>query len=454
MKSSKYTAALLDSRGVKDRSYHLVGIGGTGMSALAEALADAGCSVTGSDRFLDARERVASLDALAARGVPLFPQDGSGVHAGLTAVVVSTAIESDNPDVVAARANGVAVVHRATALAELLAAPGAKLIAVAGTSGKSTTTAMLGHFLDCAGFAPTVVNGAACPAWAAEDRTGSVLHGDGGWRVAEVDESDRSLLAFSPYAAIILNASADHFDLAETNALFDAFAARVTGPLIDARSPDVNLPCDDEIEEGAWSVSFPFHGRRFTLPMPGKHNATDAFLACELAFRLGANETALENAVATFGGISRRLETVGIRKDGVRVVDDYAHNTEKLRASIATLRERSKRLVALWRPHGYAPLRKMRADLTEMFAKELRKDDRLVLLPVFDAGGTAVRDVSSEDFAEDLEDAGVTVDCVADIESARKFMAALATPGDILATFGARDPALPRLARALANQEQ
>ncbi len=420
------------------------------MSALAEALADAGCSVSGSDRFLDARERVSSLEVLSARGIPLFPQDGSGVHAGLTAVIVSTAIEPDNPDVVAARAAGVAVVHRATALSELLAAPGARLVAVAGTSGKSTTTAMLGHFLDRAGFSPTVVNGAACPTWAARDRTGSVLRGDGGWRVAEVDESDRSLLAFSPYAAIILNASADHFGLEETNALFDAFAARVTGPLVDARSPDVGLPGDDEIEEGEWSVSFPFRGRRFTLPMPGKHNATDAFLACELACRLGADEAALEEAVASFGGISRRLETVGFRKDGVRVIDDYAHNTEKLRASIATLRARSKRLVALWRPHGYAPLRKMRAELTAMFAKELRRDDRLVLLPVFDAGGTAVRDVSSEDFAAGLEDAGVSVDCVADVAAAEKFMGALAAPGDIIAVFGARDPALPRLARALA----
>ncbi|MBQ6923101.1 MAG: hypothetical protein IJQ73_00530, partial [Kiritimatiellae bacterium] len=140
------------------RPVHLVGIAGTGMSALAEALLDAGEAVTGSDRFLDADEPVPALAALRAQGVALFPQDGSGVGEATTKVVVSTAIEADNRDLLAAQARGIAVLHRSAALAELVA--DRKLIAVAGTSGKSTTTALLGWLLAAAGLDPVVVNGA------------------------------------------------------------------------------------------------------------------------------------------------------------------------------------------------------------------------------------------------------------------------------------------------------
>lgn len=422
---------------------HLVGIAGVGMSALAEALADAGCRVSGSDRFLDRATPVASLDALRAAGVPLFPQDGSGVSAETGRVIVSTAIEETNPDLAAARRLGVPVVHRATALSELLGAR--DLVAVAGTCGKSTTTAILGHILAEAGLSPTVVNGAPCLNWTAPDRTGAVLKGEGNLCVAEVDESDRSLLAFRPKAALLLNASADHFPLAETNALFDEFLGHVDGPVLDAR----NLP-PPVVREGAWSVSFPFRGAELTLPLPGVHNAVDACLACEMAVRLGVPEERLGPALASFRGIARRLEKVGVREsDGVPVVDDYAHNTEKLRASMTALQARCGRLLAVWRPHGYAPLRKMWGDLADMFRATLRPHDLLVLLPVFDAGGTAARDVSAEDFADHLRDLGVPVECVDTIDSARAFLSAYVHAGDMLATFGARDPALPNLARSL-----
>lgn len=421
---------------------HLVGIAGVGMSALAEALADSGRRVSGSDRFLDHATPVASLDALRAAGVPLFPQDGSGVSAETARVIVSTAIEETNPDLVAARRLGVPVVHRATALSELLGSRA--LVAVAGTCGKSTTTAILGHLLAEAGLSPTVVNGAPCLNWTAPDRTGAVLKGEGDLCVAEVDESDRSLLAFRPKAALLLNASADHFPLDETNALFDAFLRNVEGPVLDART----LP-PPEVREGPWSVSFPFRGRELTLPLPGAHNAADACLACEMAVRLGVPEEKLGPALASFRGIARRLERVGVRADGVPVVDDYAHNTEKLRASLTALQARCDRLLAVWRPHGYAPLRKMWDDLAAMFHAVLRPHDLLVLLPVFDAGGTAARDVSSEGFADRLRELDVPVECVDSVETARAFLSAYVQPGDLLATLGARDPALPLLARSL-----
>ena len=429
------------------RPVHLVGIAGTGMSALAEALLDAGRAVTGSDRFLDRGAAVPALDALRARGVPLFPQDGSGVGPATSAVVASTAVEADNPDLAAAARFGIPVRRRADALAELFA--GRRLVAVAGTSGKSTTTALLGHVLAEAGFDPTVVDGAACLGWRAPDRTGAVRPGaPGGICVAEVDESDRSLLAFRPAAAIVLNASADHFPLDETNALFDLFLSRVEpgGPVVDARGEEP-VSC----EEGPWSVSFPFRGRRMTVPLPGAHHAQDAFLACRMALALGAPEEALAPALASFRGLARRMELAGVRADGLRVVDDYAHNTEKLRATLTALGKRAPRVFAVWRPHGYAPLRKMGDDLAAMFRDTLRPDDRLFVLPVFDAGGTAARDVSSEDFVARLRALGVPAEFAATPEDAAARVGAAARGTDVAVTLGARDPALPRLARAIAG---
>ena len=223
---------------MQSRPVHLVGIAGTGMSALAEALLDAGEAVTGSDRFLDAEEPVPALAALRAQGVALFPQDGSGVTPATARVVASVAVEDDNPDLAAARRLGVPVARRADELSALLSRK--RLVAVAGTCGKSTTTAILGHLLACAGLAPTVVNGAPCLNWAGPARTGAVLRGDGPLCVAEVDESSRQILAFRPDAALLLNASADHFPLDETNALFDRFLSQVRGPVVDARG-DVEL---------------------------------------------------------------------------------------------------------------------------------------------------------------------------------------------------------------------
>ena len=428
--------------------FHLVGVAGTGMSALAEAMLDSGAAVSGSDRFLDRGEEPPALSALRAQGVALFPQDGSGVVPGKTAAVVaSSAVEPDNPDLAAARAAGIPVLRRAEALARVVS--GRRLVAVAGTCGKSTTAAMLGHVLSEAGLSPSVVNGAPCPAWTAGgSRTGAVLRGRGPLCVAEVDESDRSLLEFRPAAAVVLNASADHFPLDETNALFDEFLSRVEpgGPVVDDR----RRPPPDA-EEGAWSVSFRFDGLRLSLPFPGLHNAADAAAACRMALALGVPREALAPALASFPGVSRRMQLVGRRPGGPRVVDDYAHNTEKLRSSIVALRDRSERLFAVWRPHGYAPLRKMRADLARMFAETLRPCDRLFLLPVFDAGGTADRSVSSADLAADLAALGVRAALPAVHEEAARAILSEAGERDFAAVFGARDPALPRLARSLAG---
>ena len=429
---------------------HLIGIGGVGMSALAQALLDRGCAVSGADRQLTAAGTpppTPVLRALAAQGVALFPDDGSGVDAATSRIIVSTAIEDTNPGLCKAQAAGIPVVHRAAALAEVLS--DRKLVAVAGTCGKSTVTAILAHVLVECGFDPPVVNGAQIVGWDAHGaRVGSVRKGAGEYAVAEVDESDKSLTAFKPYAAIITNASADHYSKEEMDAVFDAFIRDVQGPVIDGR-----------VDEAA--------GRRFpqvveeaieSFPMPGAHNRANARLALAMALALGADPVQAAAALATFPGVERRLQRVGAVLYGgreVAVYDDYAHNPEKLRAMWTTLAEAYPRgVAAVWRPHGYGPLRKMLEPLAAMFRDVMRPQDALVLLPVYDAGGTADRSVNADALAARLADAPGVVELVSDLKEAESFLRARVDAFGAIVTAGARDPGLPVLARRLAGKEE
>ena len=402
---------------------HLIGIGGVGMSALAEALVSMGHAVSGADRLVGSTERALwppSLARLMARGVKIFPDDGSGVDPSVERVVVSTAIEEDNPGLVKARELGIPVVHRAAALAEALSP--FKLVAVAGTCGKSTVTAMLAHVLKSCGLDPFAVNGAAVVGW-----NGSVISGKGGYAVAEVDESDKSLTAFGPYAAVITNSSSDHYSKEEMDSVFDAFVKDVSGPVIDGRS-------------GRYDA---------VSSLPGAHNRQNAGLALAMAVALGADEAKARAALLDFPGVERRMQLVG-HCSGAEVYDDYAHNPEKLHAMISTLQERHEKGIAvLWRPHGYGPLRKMMDALAEMFAETLRPQDRLVLLPVYDAGGTADRSVNSDALAEKISGSMF----VKTPEEAEGLLRAQASAFGAIVTAGARDPALPVMARKLAGKE-
>lgn len=413
---------------------HLVGIGGVGMSALAQALLDAGGTVTGADRALGGSgARPGVLAALARAGVRLFPDDGSGIGPDTARVIISTAVEETNRDLRCARARGIPVVHRAAALAELLAPR--RLVAVAGTCGKSTVTAILGHLLAESGFDPVVVNGAQVVGWdAGGTRVGSTRKGTGAYAVAEVDESDKSLVAFKPFAAVVTNASADHYSKAEMDAVFDAFVRGVPGPVIDGRRTPM----------------VPSAAAR-TIPLPGEHNAVNAECALRMAAALGADPARLAAAIRTFPGVERRLQRVGAC-GGAVVYDDYAHNPEKLHAMLATLQAAYPKGVAVvWRPHGYAPLRKMLEALAAMFRATLRPCDELLVLPVYDAGGTTDRSLNSDALVTRLNASPVRF--VEGLEDAETHLRTHAPAFGALVVAGARDPGLPVLARRLAGKE-
>ena len=444
---------------------HVSGVAGVGMSALAQALVWSGARVTGSDRFLDRGDDLEIFGQLREAGVELVPQDGSALTPGTAALAYSTAIEADNPEMRRARELGVPLKHRAAMLAEL--ASGKRVVAVAGTAGKTTTTGMLGHALERLGADPTVVNGGALAEWARRGGgVGNVRRGAAGapW-VLEVDESDRSLLDFEPEWSVVTNISQDHFGLDEVRALFREYAGRVRrgivcGPGVarwvrDGAKPGVEVVEAEGIPEraadGSWSVSW--RGARLAVPQPGEHNALNALCAAECCRRMGFGAEAVAAALNDFGGIRRRLERVGRGARGEDVFDDYAHNPAKIAAAWqAAGGEGRRRVLGVWRPHGYGPLRNMMQGLADAFADAMGPEDRLWVLPVFDAGGTADRSVSSGELVAALQGRGKAADGLAGLSGEdAALVASAARGGEAVLVMGARDPGLPGFARRVAE---
>ena len=427
---------------------HLVGVAGVGMNPLAQALLAAGWEVTGSDRYLDSGQDLAVIPKLQRAGVRFFPQDGSGVTPHTQAVVASTAIEPDNADLAAAARLAIPVVHRSVMLARLC--EGRECIAITGTSGKTTVTGMAGFLLEQLGDDPTVVNGGVVANWETDTAIGNVRAGRSGRWVIEADESDRSLLNFHPDWAIITNISADHFPLDETRALFAAFAAQVKRGIVGR-----------EGEPAPWrglrprlsadGSRFAYGGQEFHLPLLGAHNAENALQAIVLCERLGHRLDRIAAALAKFRGIRRRLDVAGTG-GGVTVIDDYAHNPAKIRAAWEAVAPYYRRVLAVWRPHGFGPLSKMYGDLKALFTEMGRTCEALYLLPVYYVGGTATGSVTSEMLAKELAEAGAPVELAADYDDLVRRIAARARPGDVVLSMGARDPDLPALARRLVER--
>ena len=421
------------------------------MSARATALVRLGDEVTGADRTLGT-PNVKFLESL---GVRVFPDDGSGVDSSTDEVIVSTAIEETNAGLVKAKALGIPVTHRAKALSRTL--KDYKLVAVVGTCGKSTVTAMLGHVLSACGLDPMCVNGANVPGW-----EGAVRFGKGEYAVAEVDESDKSLVAFKPYAAIVTNASADHYSKEEMDEVFDAFVKDCEGPVVDGRNVEIwkyENGGIDELGNGG--------NAGWVTPLPGKHNLQNAALAAKMALALGCKADDVKCALSTFRGVERRLQLITrpssafnlqpstLRPASPAVYDDYAHNPEKLRAMWTTLAEKyPEGICVIWRPHGYAPLRKMMDALAAMFVGTVRPQDKLLLLPVYDAVVTTDRSVNSDALLTEVEKRGGGGQrwvLVSDLEKAYQWCAAHKGDYAAFVTCGARDPGLPVLAKRLAE---
>ncbi len=454
------------------KSFFLVGIGGSGMLPLAMILAGRGATVAGSDRSLDQATLPAKFDALRAAGIALFAQDGSGVVSPGQIVVASAAIEPTVADIVAAQAIGATRMGRAELLAELFNAA-VLPIGVAGTSGKSTVTGMIGVMLHALGRDPTVMNGAVMKDFVAPDRPfASALVGGGDVFVSEVDESDGSIAFYAPRIAVLNNVSLDHKTLDELRALFGAFAGRATRVVVnvgdaEAAALAAAIPADRRttfaVEGDAdlvarslvpepFGIAFDLvaagETHRVRLAVPGRHNVANALAAIGAVTAAGVALADAVRAIAGFTGLKRRFERVG-EAGGVAVLDDFGHNPEKIAATIDTLHAFPGRLLLLFQPHGYGPLKVMRRELVTMFLGRLRDGDLLVLPDPVYRGGTVSREVTSADIVGDLTIAGAPARHIPDRAAAAAHLVAQARPGDRIVVMGARDDTLSELAAGM-----
>ena len=458
--------------------YFFCGVGGSGMTPLALIIQAKGGLVEGSDRAFDQGRNTKRFDFLRARGVLLHPQDGSGVTRASQIVVTSTAVEETVPDVQAARRIGAAIITRARLLAELFnsAALG---VGVAGTSGKSTTVGMLGWILHRAGKNPTIMNGADMKNFIdVSSPFASARIGEGRVFVSELDESDGSIALYEPHVAIVNNISLDHKSLDELRTLFRNFIAKAQTVVLNLDNVEtaallVGLKAGQAITYGLNSAqadllaSAPVRSRagiafrvkaretgevvEVNLKVPGLHNVANALAALSAAKVCGVALTAAAAHLGEFSGIRRRLEVVGTANE-ITVVDDFAHNPDKISATLETLHAFSGRLLVMFQPHGYGPIRFMKDALVSCFASGLRDEDVLVMAEPVYFGGTVDRSVGSDDIVREIQRCGRKAFAFPDRGACGDMLVRLATRGDHIVVMGARDDSLSQFAHEILRR--
>lgn len=443
--------ALLDP--TDPRPVHFMGIAGAGMSALAELCHRRGAAVTGCDQQPDGAKDVAAL------GITVHAGHDPAHVKGHRALVVTSAVPKDHPEIAAAHAAGIPVIRRAEALAEATA--GGVLIGVAGTHGKSTTTVMTTAALTAAGKAPTGVVGARVRAW-----NGNLSQGGHEVFVVEADEYDRSFLALWPTVAVVTNVEADHLDiyrdLADITATFEEYVRRAryavlcaddpganalfTPPTVEViryglTSPDARLVASNvQAADGGSAFDVRFDGKamgRVTLRVPGLHNVRNALaaLACGLGvWKLNVEEMA--KGLASFVGVERRFERLGTAA-GVEVVDDYAHHPTEVVATLQAAREAfpGRRIVAAFQPHLFSRTR----DFAPAFAEALALSDAVYLADIYPAREQPIAGVTSALVADGLSRAGRAPQWTGPRSELAEALARDAGDGDVVLTIGAGD---------------
>jgi UDP-N-acetylmuramate--alanine ligase len=447
------------------KHYFFIGIGGSGMSGLAQIIRAQGNLVSGSDRNYDNQKDSELFCRLQSQDINVYPQNGSGITPHLDEVIVANAIENDNPDLMKVRELSLPVISRSEFLARIF--NNTKGIGVAGSSGKSTITAMSARVMDETGFEPTVINGAVIPEYKELGGVGNARLGNSDYMLVETDESDGSLINFYPEIGVLANISKDHKPIPELIQIFSRFVENTKKAVI------VNADCPfsreliriiprekvlsfgfskesqikaEEVKLSRDGSTFKVQETLFSLKIPGKHNVANALASIALGIKIGIPLNMISRALKKFRGVERRLELVGEVR-GIRVYDDFSHNPAKITAAVEALKQAGSRLILIYQPHGFGPTKLLRDELVETFNERLEPTDFLILLDIYYAGGTADKSICSEDLlkgvfvprAENLHDRDKVLDRIAEVSK----------PGDIVVVMGARDNTLSDLARSV-----
>jgi UDP-N-acetylmuramate--alanine ligase len=434
------------------RPVHFVGIGGAGMSALAELFVRRGIAVTGCDA------NPAGAADVVALGVPVASGHDPAHVVAARAVVYSSAIPLDHPELASARAAGLPVIRRAEALAE--AVRGGRVVGIAGTHGKSTTTVMTTEALAAAGEDPTGLVGGRVAAW-----QGNLRRGGAGIFVVEADEYDRSFLALDPEVAVVTNIEADHLDiyrdLADVKATFAQYVARARYLIVCADDPGADaLPSppsaevvrygldaanarlvarDVRVESGTTTFSAWFDGAQagdVHLQLPGVHNVRNALAALAVGLVWGKKVDAMAPGLAAMAGVERRFQRLGESR-GVAVVDDYAHHPTEIRATLAAARTAfpGRRIVIAFQPHLFTRTR----DFADDFGHALAGADLVFVTEIYAARESPIDGVTSALVVDAARGAGANVSWRGERTALADALINVVRPGDVVLTVGAGD---------------
>ena len=444
---------------------HLIGIGGIGMSALAQFFVSLGYTVSGSDRDLETPAQVKLFDKLRGQGMTIFLQDGSGVkETNPSALIYSSAIEDDNPDFIAA--GETPRFHRSIAMAETVNRSGMKQIAVAGSCGKTSVTGWLTSALHNLGQNPVMINGGYTTEFITETYPGNFKPGSN-VIVYEADESDGSLVNFRPHTALLLNMGIDHYEKDKLEVFFKEYLGHAKQTVLSSQLsylvPESTKPftfsesLEDNAEKTIDSIEHTPEGVTFSVDNETAHTRQfgihSAINALAVYTTLKANDFSTSESAASlkaFTGVGRRFDYKGNRGSKT-VYDDYAHNVQKITACIKTTQGLSENpVVAVFQPHGYGPLGFMKDALLEELKSVLRVEDKFVLLPVFYAGGTTSFKPTSNEVAEEYSHNGLPTACFEDRDELKAYLDGIKNAASVI-ILGARDPGLADWAASLTE---
>jgi UDP-N-acetylmuramate--alanine ligase len=444
-----------------------IGIAGSGMSALAQYLAGSGKSISGSDRFFIPGEPNETKDKLERDGIRCFVQNANGITSETALVIASTAVEETNVEIQKAKALSIPILLRS----ELLTLIGntKRTIAVGGTSGKSTTTAILFDILDRAGLEPSIISGAGLVRLQKQGKIGNAYVGKGEWLVIEADESDGSIVNYHPEVGLLLNIDKDHKEIDELKDIFKIFKDHTRKLFIVNASNALTLPFSEakkqdfssthieagyqatDFEQNHFQIRFKINGVDFSMNAIGKHNMENALAATTVANQLGIDLQTCAEAVANYEGIYRRNQVLG-QKNGVWIIDDYAHNPAKVAAAIRSVQPLAGKVIGWFQPHGYGPTRFLRSDFAKEISRSLRVQDEIWMSEIFYAGGTTTKNISAADLVDDIRNSGGSAFFVEKRDDLVKAMRPHITNDTAIILMGARDPSLDEFARKFFHE--
>lgn len=439
-----------------------IGVAGTGMSALAQYLKGVGKSVSGSDRYFSEGQASDIRNRLEAAGIQCFAQTGEGITESTELVIVSTAVEDKVAEVQKAKQLKIPILRRSELLALITASK--KTIAVGGTSGKSTTAAMLYDILRVAALDPSIISGAGLVQLIQQGKIGNASVGKGDWLVIEADESDGSIVQYHPEIGLLLNVDKDHQEIDRLMDIFTTFRNNSKTFIVNqahhlARSLSLNPQWDfstDPQYPAAWQATqFQQQGLRmkftvskqlFEMEAIGRHNMENALAAIAVAQWLGISLATCAEALKQYQGIYRRHQVLS-KRNGVLLIDDYAHNPVKCAASIRACQLLAPRVIAWFQPHGYGPTRFLKQDFIDELSKALRPQDELWMSEIFYAGGTAEKNISSNEIITAIREKGKRAFFVENRKDFFPNVKPHLASYCVLLLMGARDPGLEQFAQ-------